>query len=384
MIHYGSSVILARSTTMKSWLTLAAAASLMLGFQGIGAVVHAAADPSRMQQYRLEKTDQGYRLALRETGAPTPGAHEVLVRVRATSLNRRDLLVLSGQYGGGDMSGIIPLSDGAGEVTAIGPGVTRFKPGDRVAATFFQGWVSGKADARTAATALGGAIDGMLSQYVALSEEGLVRFPDYLSFEEAATLPCAGVTAWNGLFTRGNLQPGEIVLLEGTGGVSIFGLQLAVAAGAKPLITSSSDAKLERAKKLGAWQTVNYRTTPDWDKAVMQLTDGRGVDQVLEVGGESTLPKALASLAYDAHIAYIGGLGGWGAQIPVAMLPFRNAQVSGIYVGSRADFEAMNAFLERHRLKPVIDKAFTFVDAAAAYDYMASGNHFGKIVIRLP
>jgi NADPH:quinone reductase-like Zn-dependent oxidoreductase len=338
-----------------------------------------------MQQYRLEKTDQGYRLALRDTGVPTPGAHEVLVRVRATSLNRRDLLVLSGQYGGSaDMTGIIPLSDGAGEVAGIGAGVTRFKPGDRVASTFFQNWVSGKADAHTAATALGGAIDGVLSEYVVLSEEGLVRFPEFMSFEEAATLPCAGVTAWNGLFTRGNVQPGEIVLLEGTGGVSIFGLQFAVAAGAKALITSSSDAKLERAKKLGAWQTVNYRTTPDWDKTVLQLTGGRGVDQVLEVGGESTLPKALASLAYDAHVAYIGGLGGWGAQIPAAALPFRNVQVSGIYVGSRADFEAMNAFLAIHHLKPVIDKVFTFAEAAAAYDYMESGSHFGKIVIRLP
>ena len=367
---------------MKNWSTVAALLSMTLGIAG-GA--QAAAEPTRMQQYRLEKADQGYRLALRETVVPTPGAHEVLVRVRATSLNRRDLLVRGGQYGGGaDMSGIIPLSDGAGEVAAVGAEVTRVKVGDRVAAIFFQTWLSGKADARTVATALGGSIDGMLSQYVVLSENGVVRFPDYLSFEEAATLPCAGVTAWNGLFTRGDLQPGEIVLLEGTGGVSVFGLQFAVAAGAKAIITSSSDAKLERAKQLGAWQTVNYRTTPDWDKTVMQLTGGAGVDHVLEVGGESTLPKALASLAYDAHVAYIGGLSGWGAEIPAALLPFRNVQVSGIYVGSRQDFESMNAFLARHRLKPVIDKVFTFADAAAAYDYMESGSHFGKIVIRLP
>ena len=370
---------------MKKWLTFAALSSLMLGIQGITSVAQAAAEPARMQQYRLEKADQGYRLALRETVVPAPGANEVLVRVRATSLNRRDLLVLEAQYGpGADMNGIIPLSDGAGEVTAIGPGVTRVKTGDRVAAIFFQGWLSGKADARALATALGGSIDGMLSQYVVLNENGVVRFPDYMSFEEAATLPCAGVTAWNGLFTRGDLQPGEIVLLEGTGGVSVFGLQFAVAAGAKTIITSSSDAKLERAKKLGAWQTVNYRTTPDWDKAVLKITEGAGVDHVLEVGGESTLPKALASLGYDAHIAYIGGLSGWGAQIPAAVLPFRNAQVSGIYVGSRADFEALNTFLSRHSLKPVIDKVFTFADAAAAYAYMESGSHFGKIVIRLP
>ena len=313
----------------------------------IGVIGHAQAADAPMQQYRLEKAALGYRLALREAAVPTPDAHEVLVRVRATSLNRRDLLVLAGQYGGADTSDIIPLSDGAGEVSAIGARVTRFKPGDRVAAIFFQSWLDGKPDARSISTALGGSIDGMLSQYVVLHEDGLVRIPDYLSFEEAATLPCAAVTAWNGLFTRGNLQPGEIVLLE-------------------------------------AWQTVNYRTTPDWDKAVLQMTSGHGVDQVLEVGGESTLPKALASLAYDAHLAYIGGLSGWGAQIPAAALPFRNVQVSGIYVGSRADFEAMNVFLTRHRLKPVIDRAFDFADATAAYDYMESGNHFGKIVIRLP
>lgn len=348
------------------------------------AVDAADAGSSVMQQYRLEKAAQGYRLALREVPVPTPGAHQVLLRIRAASLNRRDLLVRSGEYGGADMSGIIPLSDGAGEVAAVGAGVTRVKKGDRVAPIFFQSWISGKADARVAASALGGSIDGVLSQYVVLSDEGLVRFPEHLTFEEASTLPCAGVTAWNGLFTRGNLQPGEVVLLEGTGGVSVFGLQFALAAGAKPLITSSSDAKLERARQLGAWQTINYRTDARWDKTALELTGGSGVDQVLEVGGEATLPKVLGILASDAHVAYIGGLTGWGGQIPAALLPFRNAQVSGIFVGSRADFEAMNQFIARHKLKPVIDKVFTFADAAAAYAHMESGNHFGKIVIALP
>lgn len=345
-----------------------------------------AADPVKgsMQQYRLEKAEQGYKLALREVPLPTPGSHEVLVRVRATSLNYRDLLVRAGQYPGAELSGIVPLSDGAGDVAAVGAEVTRFKTGDRVAAIFFQNWISGKANAGTAGSALGGSIDGMLSQYVVLNEQGLVRLPEHLTYEEAATLPCAGVTAWNGLFTRGNLQPGEIVLLEGTGGVSIFGLQFAVAAGAKALITSSSDAKLERARKLGAWQTINYRTNPQWDKTALELTGGAGVDHVLEVGGESTLPKVLGILAYDAHVAYIGGLSGWGAQIPAAALPFRNAQVSGIYVGSRADFEAMNEFISSHRLQPVVDKVFTFADAATAYAYMESKNHFGKVVIALP
>jgi len=367
-------------TSVRTVLTLLSACFFLAPLTTLAAAVGTAGS---MQQYRLEKAEQGYRLALREAPIPKPDARQVLVRIRAASLNRRDLLVRAGQYGGADVSGIIPLSDGAGEVADVGGEVTRFKTGDRVAAIFFQSWISGKADARTVASALGGSIDGVLSQYVVLHEDGLVGFPEHLNFEEAATLPCAAVTAWNGLFTRGNLQAGEIVLLEGTGGVSVFGLQFVVAAGAKPLITSSSDTKLERARQLGAWQTINYRTNAQWDKAAFELTGGMGVDQVLEVGGESTLPKVLGILAFDAHVAYIGGLSGWGAQIPAGVLPLRNAQVSGIYVGSRADFEAMNRFIARHRLKPVIDKVFTFADADAAYAYMESGNHFGKIVIRL-
>ena len=341
-------------------------------------------EATHMRQYRLEKAEQGYRLAQTETSVPKPAAHEVLVRVRAASLNRRDLYVLAGQYGPGDLSGKVPLSDGAGEVAAVGPQVSRVKVGDRVAAIFFQRWLNGKADANTQPSALGGAIDGMLSEYVLLNEEGLVHFPEHLSFEEAATLPCAAVTAWNGLFTRGNLQPGEYVLLEGTGGVSVFGLQFAAAAGAKPIITSSSDTKLERAKKLGAWQTINYKSNSDWDKVVMKLTEGHGVDQVLEVGGEQTIPKAVGSTALGGHLALIGGLSGWNGQLPVGLLALRNLRASGIYVGSRSDFEAMNAFIAEHQLRPVIDKEFKFDDAAAAFTYMDSGSLFGKVVIRIP
>ncbi len=344
----------------------------------------ASPEATHMRQYRLEKAEQGYRLVQKEAGVPKPGAHEVLVRVRATSLNRRDLYVLAGQYGPGDLSGKVPLSDGAGEVAAVGPQVSRVKVGDRVAAIFFQRWLSGKADANTQPSALGGAIDGMLSEYVVLNEDGLVRIPEHLSFEEAATLPCAGVTAWNGLFTRGNLQPGDFVLLEGTGGVSVFGLQFAAAAGAKPIITSSSDVKLERAKKLGAWQTINYKTHADWDKVVMQLTEGHGVDQVLEVGGEQTIPKAVGSTAIGGHLALIGGLSGWNGQLPAGLLALRSLRASGIYVGSRADFEAMNTFITEHQLRPVIDKEFKFDDAPAAFTYMDSSNLFGKVVISIP
>jgi NADPH:quinone reductase-like Zn-dependent oxidoreductase len=340
--------------------------------------------PSAQQQYRLvRKGQQGYQLQQVEAPVRMPGPHEVLVRVRATSLNRRDVFVMKGQYPVGDRDSLVPLSDGAGEVVAIGPGVTRFRVGSRVAAIFFQNWLAGRPPADFAASALGGGVDGMLSQYVTLSEEGLVTLPKNLSFEEGATLPCAAVTAWNGLVTRGGMQPGDYVLLEGTGGVSMFGLKIAVAAGAKPIITSSSDEKLERAKALGAAGTVNYRTTPDWDKPVLSLTGGVGVQQVLEVGGKDSLPHALASLALGGHVALIGGLGGFGGTIPALNVLGRVTTVSGIYVGSRENFEALNAFIEKHNVKPVIDQVFDFKDAPAAYELMESDKFLGKIVIRL-
>jgi NADPH:quinone reductase-like Zn-dependent oxidoreductase len=343
------------------------------------------AAPSTQKQYRLVRpgTEGPFTFKLVDAPVRQPGAHEVLVRVHAVSLNRRDVFLVKGQYPVGPRESLVPLSDGAGEVVAVGSGVTRFRVGDRVAAIFFQAWISGYPSPQVQGSALGGSVDGMLSQYVTLSEEGLVSLPASLSYEEGATLPCAGVTAWNGLFTRGQMKAGDNVLLEGTGGVSIFGLQFAVAAGAKPIITSSSDAKLEHAKQLGAVGGVNYKTTPDWEKPVRALTGGLGVHQVLEVGGKDSLPHALASLAPGAHVALIGGLGGFGGDIPAMSLMLNNATASGIYVGSRADFEAMNRFIEEHHVKPVIDKTFEFKDAPAAFDLMESGNFFGKIVIRL-
>jgi NADPH:quinone reductase-like Zn-dependent oxidoreductase len=308
----------------------------------------------------------------------------VAVRVRAVSLNRRDLLMGAGRYGpGGNAGGGVPLSDGAGEVVAVGADVTRFKVGDRVAGIFFEKWLDGAPSAAALASARGGNAGGMLSEIVVTDPAGLVAIPRHLSFEEAATLPCAGVTAWVGLFKRGRLEPNDFVLLEGTGGVSVFGLQLAAAAGAKPIITSSSDAKLERAKELGAFGTVNYRTNADWQRQVRELTGGAGVDQVLEVGGQDTLPKALEALAYGGHIAVIGGLSGFASNVPVGQLMGLNATVSGIYVGSRADFEALNAFLAEHKIKPVVDRVFELADAPAAFEAMDKGDFFGKIVIRL-
>jgi NADPH:quinone reductase-like Zn-dependent oxidoreductase len=339
--------------------------------------------PTTQKQYRAVRNGaQGYSLKLVDAPVRQPGAKEVLVKMRAASLNRRDVYVLAGRYPVGDRDGLVPLSDGAGEVVGVGPGVTRFKVGDRVAGIFFQDWISGRSTAAGLGSALGGQRDGMLSQYVTMSQEGFVSLPPSLSFEEGATLPCAGVTAYNGLFTRGRMQPGDYVLLEGTGGVSIFGLQFAVAAGAKPIITSSSDEKLQKAKALGAVGTVNYKTTPDWEVPVRALTGGGGVHQVLEVGGKDSISRSVKTLATGAHIALIGGLSGFGGDVPVMALMGSNAIASGIYVGSRDDFEAMNAFIEKHKIKPVIDRTFELKDAQAAYDLMESGSFFGKIVIR--
>jgi NADPH:quinone reductase-like Zn-dependent oxidoreductase len=369
--------------SLKNVRTASAAGWLLAALVSFTWSTVAMTAPATQKQYRAVRSGaQGFTLKLTDAPVRQPAANEVLVKVRATSLNRRDVYVLKGMYPIGKRDEVVPLSDGAGEVAAVGPGVTRFKTGDRVAGIFFQDWISGRSTPEGLSSALGGQRDGMLAQYVTLHEQGLVKLPANLSFEEGATLPCAAVTAWNGLFTRGRLQPGDFVLLEGTGGVSIFGLQFATAAGAKPIITSSNDEKLQRAKSLGAIGTVNYRTTTDWETPVRAATGGTGVHHVLEVGGKDSITHSIKALATGAHIALIGGLSGFGGDIPVMALMGSNATASGIYVGSRDDFEAMNAFIERHKIKPVIDRVFEFKDAQAAYDYMESGNFFGKIVIR--
>lgn len=336
------------------------------------------ADAQTIREYRLEPGVDGLELTMREVVRPQPRASEVLVRVRAVSLNHRDLSVA----GRPSSRGLVPLSDAAGEVIAVGPGVNRFAVGDRVAGTFFADWPGGPRTADAMASARGGGVDGVLAEVIVSHEDGLIAVPDYLSLEEAATLPCAAVTAWRALFTDGALEPGETVLLEGTGGVSIFGLQLAAAAGARPIITSSSDAKLEKARALGAAGTVNYRTNPDWQQNVLAFTGGTGVDHVLEVVGQETMLRAIEALAYDGHIAIIGGLSGRADALPLASLP-RGATVTNVFVGSREDFAALNDFLVEHELHPVIDRVFPFEEAAAAYAYMDSGAHLGKIVITL-
>jgi NADPH:quinone reductase-like Zn-dependent oxidoreductase len=375
-------VVLARERG-AGWSGGVFAFSTSLAYVLFVAVASVSAQQPNIRQYQLRPVDGEQRLVMTEVPRPTAGPGEVLVRVRATSLNRRDLSILQSSYGGGSRQGLVPLSDGAGEILAVGPGVTRFRVGDRVAGTFFARWVDGRRSAEVNATARGGSVDGMLSEMIVSHEDGLVHIPEHLSFEEAATLPCAGVTAWNGLFTYGGLEAGDFVLLEGTGGVSVFGLQLAAAADARPIITSSSDAKLARARELGAFGTVNYRTNPEWQREVRTLTGGSGVQHVLEVGGQDTLEKALQALGYQGHIAMIGALSGSAGAMPTGSFIGLGTRITGIYVGSRADFEAMNEFITRHRIRPVVDAVFPFEEAAEAYALMDREEHLGKIVIRM-
>ncbi len=313
---------------------------------------------------------------------PQAGPGQLLVRMRAFSLNYRDLMVATGRYGGRSPVGRIPLSDGAGEVVETGPGVSRFKPGDHVASCFFPSWIGGEIRPEYRVSALGGDVDGVLAEYRVADEAGFVALPAGLSFAEGACLPCAAVTAWNALFGQTPLLPGQTVLILGTGGVSIFALQFAHAAGARVIGTSSSDAKLDRAKQLGLAAGVNYNAHPDWEKQVLELTDGRGVDQVIEVGGAGTLPKSLAAARLGGQVSLIGVLTN-GQIDPLAILR-RSALVRGVYVGSRDMFEAMNRAIVQHDTHPVIDREFPFEDAPAAFGHLQGAGHFGKVVIQAP
>jgi NADPH:quinone reductase-like Zn-dependent oxidoreductase len=336
-----------------------------------------------MKSYVFEPAGEAFTLSVVERPTPTPGPGEVRVGVRAVSLNYRDLIHLH-KKAGRNVAGRVPLSDGAGEVTEVGEGVSQVKVGQRVAGCFFPLWQSGPFDMVHHKNDLGGSLDGMLTQEAILPATGVVEIPAHLSFEEAACLPCAGVTAWNGLVTRGGLQAGQTVLALGTGGVSVFALQFGVVMGARVIMTSSSDAKLAQAAKLGASATVNYRENPSWEKEVYKLTQGKGVDHVVEVGGAGTLGKSLACLAPSGHLAMIGVLTGFGPPTE-SLFPIvgKNANMSGIYVGSRADFQVMNAQIGKSGMKPIVDRIFSFSEAADAMEYLASGSHFGKVVIRI-
>ena len=323
-------------------------------------------------------------LRIAERPQPVAGPHEILVRVRATSLNYRDLLVASGTYFGGPVTrNLIPLSDGAGEVVAVGQDVSRFRVGERVAATFFQDWVDGP-PAPLNRPAIGAPpVDGMLVQYVVLNERDAVSIPKNLSFEQAATLPCAGVTAWHALAIVCRVKAGESILVIGTGGVSILALQLAKAAGCRVFVVSSSDEKLQRAAKLGADGGVNYRSTPNWGREILELTGGLGVDHVVETGGPGTLAKSMECVAYAGHIALIGVVAGFEGDTNPHPIMRKCASMHGIFVGNRAMFEELNRAIEANQIEPVIDQVFDFDAAPQAYRYLKSAAHFGKVVIRV-
>ncbi|KQL44616.1 NADPH:quinone oxidoreductase [Brevibacillus choshinensis] len=323
-------------------------------------------------------------LTITELDIPTPGPKEVLIRMRAASLNYRDLVVLSGLMPIEVKFPFIPLSDGAGEIVAVGQGVTRFQVGHRVAGNFQQRFIAGSPRPGVLEESLGGPLNGIAAEYVVLHEDGVVPIPDHLTYEEASTLPIAALTAWSMLIEYGGLQAGDTVLLQGTGGVSIFGLQFSLMAGARAIITSSSNAKLERAKALGAWQTINYSEAPDWDKAALELT-GCGVDHVLDVGGAATMGKSINALRTGGTLSMVGFLSG--LTIPeydVSSILQKAATVRGSQVGNRDHFEKMNRAIAHHRLYPVIDHVFPLARIGEAFSLLAEGKqYFGKIVVQI-
>ena len=335
-----------------------------------------------MKRYVIEQEFGIDELKLVECAIPQPGPGEVLVKMRAASLNYRDLLMVSGSYARNLPLPLVPLSDGAGEVTAVGPGVQRWKDGDRVIGCFFQCWPAGKITAEVPKTALGGAVNGVLAEYALFREGGLVSLPEPLSFNEGATLPCAGVTAWNCLYKAG-LSSGDTVLTMGTGGVSIFALQFATVAGARVIATTGSVAKETFLRELGASEVINYKAVPDWEKQVLKLTGGKGVDIVIEVGGAGTLTQSVKACKMGGNISLIGVLTGQRGEMNPLPAVMKAVSIHGVYVGSQEMFEDMNRTISLHKIKPVIDQVFPFSEAREALHYLASGAHTGKVVIAI-
>ncbi len=320
-----------------------------------------------------------------EVPDPVAGPGQVLVRMKAVSLNYRDLLMVNGMYGRGSAGTkdvITPFSDGCGVIEAVGTGVTKFKVGDRVATLFFQNWTSGPPNLEKLMSALGFPIPGAGAELQVFGQDGVSKVPEFLTDQQVATLPCAGLTAWRGLFEDARLEPGDTVVLQGTGGVSIFGLQFARAAGLRTVITSSSDEKLARAKAMGAEHLVNYKTTPAWSGPVREATGGRGADFIMEVGGGGTIQESMKAIRIGGHIAIIGVVAGAGDPFNPAALIGNSAKLQGLSVGSRDMFEAMCRAIELHKIAPVVDKVFPWTDAKAAFSAMAGGEHFGKIVLQ--
>ncbi len=319
-----------------------------------------------------------------ERKKPTLKPHEVLIKVKATSLNYRDYMIAKGVYGINLQYPIIPLSDGAGEIVEVGEAVTSFHVKDRVASAFFPYRdAGGAAGLERNMQALGGDVDGVLAEYVALPESGIVRLPESMSYEEGATLPCAALTAWNALFGKGRVKPGQTILVLGTGGVSIFAMQFAKAAGARVIATSSSDDKLKKIKQYGADEVINYKKTPEWENEVHKLTHGRGVDHVVEVGGAGTLSKSLRAVRVGGTVSIIGVLTGVSAPVDSVLILAKSIDVQGIYVGNRDLFIDMARAIEVNRIRPVIDHVFDFADTKKAYEALEAAGHVGKIVIKV-
>jgi NADPH:quinone reductase-like Zn-dependent oxidoreductase len=322
-------------------------------------------------------------LTLVQRPRPSPKPDQVIVRVRAASLNYRDYEIITGTFNREFPLPLVPLSDCVGEIVEAGADVTRVKTGDRVCGTFWQGWIGGPSDLADPKRQLGGAMQGVLAEFVCLDEDGVVLAPPHLSDEEAATLPCAGVTAWHALVTEGHVRAGDDVLVQGTGGVSIFALQFAAMSGARVIVLSSSDHKLQRARDLGAAFTINYRLQPDWSGAVLEYTDGRGVDHVVEVGGPITLTQSLLAIRLGGQISMIGYLGGGGGEVDPLQIFRRRACVRGISVGSRSSFEAMNRAISANQTRPVVDSVYPWTEISTALVHLKDGRHFGKIVLAL-
>lgn len=338
--------------------------------------------PSTRRAYRLQPVQDGHRLEAFEEAVPQPGPNEVLVRIEAVSLNARDSMI-SRNYMGPVRPGLIPLSDGAGHVVAAGASAKRWQVGDHVAPAFFRDWKVGRYKPEYITSALGGGdTDGVMADVIAIGEDCLVRVPAHMDSAEGSTLPCAAVTAWQALVHRGGITAEDTLLVLGTGGVSLFGLQIANAVGARTIVLSSSDQKLERASSLGAFATINYRSIEEWDVEVQKITEGRGVSHILEVGGPGTFDRSLKSIGGGAHIAQVGLLTGFGPQSNLLNLQLMNATIDGIMVGSLEHFEATSAFFEKHAIKPVIDRTFAFSEATEAFEMMANGAHFGKLVLQ--
>lgn len=336
-----------------------------------------------MRTYLLEKTAGIDCLQLVDAPKPRPGHGEVLVRMTAASLNYRDLITVDGGYGSWQKLPLVPVSDGAGIVEEVGAGVSRFKSGDRVINAFLPNWIDGEPNEAKLSGAFGGLVEGVLTEYRAFPEHALLHTPEHLSDQAASTLACAAVTAWSAVVKLGGIRPGDTVLTQGTGGVSLFAVQFAKLAGARVIATSSSHAKLEKLAKLGADETINYKTTPGWGKRARELTAGRGVDLVVEVGGSGTLNESIRAARTGGIIAMIGVLAGSGSDLRLPLVAMQQQRIQGVACGSIEDLQAVVDAMALHGIQPVVDKVFAFAEARQAFKHLASGQHFGKVVIEM-